>query len=258
VTATGTYAPKPGAAPLPRMIAAQAALETKMLLRNGEQLLLTMFIPITLLVGLILLPLGSFGDPRQDIIVPAILALAVMSTGFTGQAIAVGFDRRYGALKRLGATALPKWGIIGGKIAAVVLVVALQTALIGGIGLALGWRPPLAGTLLALPVLVLGTATFSALGLLLGGRLRAEIVLALANIIWFVLLGLGSFALAVRLADDEVPGWLYQLAHLSPSGALVSGLHGALGGTVEVFALAVLAVWGIGGAALAVRTFRFT
>lgn len=46
------------------MLAAQYGLELKLLLRNGEQLLLTMFIPITLLVGLTLLPIGSLGDHR--------------------------------------------------------------------------------------------------------------------------------------------------------------------------------------------------
>ncbi len=79
------------------MLAAQYGLELKLLLRNGEQLLLTMFIPITLLIGLTLLPpLGSFGAHRVAVFVPAIMALAVISTAFTGQAIAVAFDRRYG------------------------------------------------------------------------------------------------------------------------------------------------------------------
>ena len=123
------------------MLAAQFGLELKLLLRNGEQLLLTMFIPITLLVGLTLLPLGSFGDNRAATFVPAIMALAVISTAFTGQAIAVAFDRRYGALKRLGATALPVWGIIAGKSLAVVAVVFLQSIMLGAIGFALGWRP---------------------------------------------------------------------------------------------------------------------
>ena len=100
---------------VPRMLIAQYGLELKLLLRNGEQLLLTMFIPITLLVGLTVLPLGDFGDNRVAVFVPAIMALAVISTAFTGQAIAVAFDRRYGALKRLGATPLPVWGIIAGK-----------------------------------------------------------------------------------------------------------------------------------------------
>ena len=144
----GTFTPDPRPNSVGRMLTAQYALDLKLLLRNGEQLLLTMFIPITLLIGLTLLPLGSFGEPRVAVFIPAIMALAVISTAFTGQPIAVAFDRRYGALKRLGATALPVWAIIAGKVLAVVTVVFLQAMLLGGIALALGWRPPVAGLLL--------------------------------------------------------------------------------------------------------------
>ena len=165
----GTFTPDPRPAAVPHMLAAQCALELKLLLRNGEQLLLTMFIPITLLVGLTLLPLGSFGANRAATFVPVIMALAVISTAFTGQAIAVAFDRRYGALKRLGATALPVWGIIAGKSLAVVTVVFLQAIILGAIGFALGWRPHPAGLALGAAIIALGTAGFAALGLLLGG-----------------------------------------------------------------------------------------
>ena len=58
--AAGTFTPDPRSAAVPKMLAAQFALELKLLLRNGEQLLLTLFIPITLLVGLTLLPLGRW------------------------------------------------------------------------------------------------------------------------------------------------------------------------------------------------------
>ena len=114
----GTYTPRPGAAPLPRMIAAQAALETRMLLRNGEQLLLTVVIPTLLLVlfsAVDIVDTGA-GEP-VDFLAPGVLALAVMSTAFTGQAIATGFERRYGVLKRLGASPLPRWGLMTAKTA---------------------------------------------------------------------------------------------------------------------------------------------
>src|ERR1700721_4196601 len=173
--AAGTFSPDPRPAAVPRMLAAQFALELKLLLRNGEQLLLTMFIPITLLVGLTLLPLGSFGNNRAATFVPVIMARVVISTAFTGQAIAVAFDRRSGALKRLGATALPVWGIIAGKSLAVVAVVFLQSILLGAIGFALGWRPNIAGLVLGAAIIALGTAGFAALGLLLGGTLRAGV-----------------------------------------------------------------------------------
>jgi ABC-2 type transport system permease protein len=224
------------------------------LLRNGEQLLLTMFIPITLLVGLTLLPLGSFGEHRVAVFVPAIMALAVISTAFTGQAIAVAFDRRYGALKRLGATALPVWGIIAGKALAVVTVVFLQALLLGGIGLALGWRPHLAGLLLGAAIIALGTAGFVAMGLLLGGTLRAEIVLAVANLLWFVFAGFG----ALTLETETVPRAVSAVARLTPSGALTEALSQALTLSVDWFGIAVLAVWGGLSALAALRWFRFT
>jgi ABC-2 type transport system permease protein len=250
----GTFTPDPRTAAVSQMLNAQFGLELRLLLRNGEQLLLTMFIPITLLVGLTLLPLGSFGSNRAATFVPAIMALAVISTAFTGQAIAVAFDRRYGALKRLGATALPVWGLIAGKSLAVVAVVALQSVLFGAIGVALGWRPPLLGLALGALIIALGTAVFAALGLLLGGTLRAEIVLAIANLLWFVFAGLGALVLDVGL----VPTAVQWVARLTPSGALTEALSRAMTLSVDWFGIAVLAAWGAVAALCAVRWVRFT
>ena len=250
----GTFTPDPHPAAVPKMLAAQFALELKLLLRNGEQLLLTMFIPITLLVGLTLLPLGSFGDNRVATFVPVIMALAVISTAFTGQAIAVAFDRRYGALKRLGATALPVWGIIAGKSAAVVTVVFLQAIILGAIGFALGWRPPPAGLAVGAVVIALGTGVFAALGLLLGGTLRAEIVLAVANLLWFVFAGLGALTIETRMIGSAVK-WV---ARLTPAGALTETLSRAMSLSVDWFGVLVLAVWGTLAGLAALRWFRFT
>lgn len=250
----GTFSPDPRPNTVPRMLLSQYGLELKLLLRNGEQLLLTMFIPITLLIGLTLLPFGSFGPDRVSVFVPAIMALAVISTAFTGQAIAVAFDRRYGALKRLGATALPVWGIIAGKSMAVVSVVFLQAILLGAIGFALGWRPDPVGLLLGAVVIALGTATFVALGLLLGGTLKAEVVLALANLLWFVFAGIG----ALTLETQAVPAAVRWVARLTPSGALTEALTQALTPSLDWFGIAVLAVWGGIGALAALRWFKFT
>ncbi|MCF8587963.1 ABC transporter permease [Gordonia liuliyuniae] len=253
----GTFAPAPAPAPLFAMVAAQTRMELTLLLRNGEQLLLTMFIPITLMIGLSLLPIdtgsGDTTAARATTFVPAILAVAIMSTAFTGQAIAVGFDRRYGALKRLGATPIPRWGIIAGKSCAVVIVVVLQSLIIGAIGLALGWRPAIAGLLLGATIIALGTVAFAVLGLLLGGTMKAEIVLALGNLIWFVLLGLSSLV----VFDEHVPSAVHWAARCSPSGALTEALIQALDSSVDLFGIGVLAAWTVVGGALAVRWFRF-
>ncbi len=248
----GTFTPDPRPASRATMLTAQTGLELKLLLRNGEQLLLTMFIPITLLIGLTLLPFGDLGAHRVDRIVPMVMMTAVMSTAFTGQAIAVGFDRRYGALKRLGATALPRWGVIAGKCAAVLIVVVLQAMLLGAIGVALGWRPGIGGLALGALVIALGTATFAAMGLLLGGTLKAEVVLALANILWFIMLGISSLVLV-----DSLPTALTVIARLIPSGALAYALDAALSGSIDWFGVAVLAVWGVACGWLATRLFRF-
>ncbi|MEV6213117.1 ABC transporter permease [Nocardia sp. NPDC051833] len=250
----GTFAPDPRPATRRTMLIAQTGLELKLLLRNGEQLLLTMFIPITLLIGLTLLPFGELGEHRVDKVVPMVMMTAVMSTAFTGQAIAVGFDRRYGALKRLGATPLPRWGVIAGKCAAVLIVVVLQAILLGAIGAALGWRPGIGGLALGALVIALGTATFAAMGLLLGGTLKAEVVLALANILWFIMLGVASLV----LVGDSLPAALTVLVRLVPSGALAFALESALTGAVDWFAVAVLAVWGVLCGWLATRLFRFS
>ncbi|MFD3811276.1 ABC transporter permease [Rhodococcus sp. NPDC058639] len=252
--AEGTFTPRPTPNAPARMLAAQTRMELKLLLRNGEQLLLTMFIPVTLLIGLTLLPIADLGEDRAARVLPAVMMVAIMSTAFTGQAIAVGFDRRYGALKRIGATALPKWGIIAGKSGAVGIVVVLQSILLGGIGVALGWRPTAVGLLVGAVVIALGTVMFATLGLLLGGTLRAEIVLALANIVWFVLLGIGS----IVLLDDVVPDAVLHVVRLVPSGALTLALDTAVAGGVDWLSIAVLVVWTAIGGAAAVRWFRFT
>ena len=153
-------APEPGAAPLPRMIGAQAGLELRFLLRNGEQLLLTLIIPVLLLLAFGHEPLVAIRGSRIDFVVPGILALAVLSTAFTSQAIATGFERRYGVLKRLGATPLSRAGLIAAKTTAVLAVEVLQAVVIVGAGLALGWRPHASAAGIAWVILlaVAGTA----------------------------------------------------------------------------------------------------
>lgn len=251
--APGTFTPDPRPNTVQRMLAAQYGLELKLLLRNGEQLLLTLFIPVTLLVGLTVLRVGSF-DNHAAVFVPAIMALAIISTAFTGQAIAVAFDRRYGALKRLGATPLPVWGIIAGKSLAVVTVVFLQSILLGAIGFGLGWRPPPLGLVLGAAIIALGTAGFAALGLLLGGTLKAEVVLAVANLLWFVLAGFG----ALTLGGVVVASRLDWVARLTPSGALTEALSQAMTLSVDWCGLGVLVAWGTLAALAALRWFRFT
>ncbi|MEV5841992.1 ABC transporter permease [Streptomyces sp. NPDC051985] len=253
-TGTGTYTPRPGAAPLLRMIAAQAALETRMLLRNGEQLLLTVVIPTLLLVLFSSVDVVDTGAGRSvDFLAPGVLALAVMSTAFTGQAIATGFERRYGVLKRLASSPLPRWGLMAAKTASVLVTEILQVILLTVIAFALGWSPhgsPLAVLLL----LVLGTAAFSGLGLLMAGTLKAEATLAAANLVFLLLLVGGG----VIVPLDKFGG-AQDVLGLLPISALSDGLRDVLqhGAGTPWGDLGILGVWAVLGLAAAGRFFRW-
>lgn len=255
MTATGTYAPKPGAAPLTRMIAAQAVLETKLLLRNGEQLLLTVIIPTLLLVLFSTVDVVDTGDGETvDFLAPGILALAVMSTAFTGQAIATGFERRYGVLKRLAASPLPRWGLMTAKTLSVLVTEMLQVLLVTVIALALGWDPQGSPVPVFL-LLLLGTAAFSGLGLLMAGTLKAEATLAAANLVFLLLLVGGGVVVPL----DRFPDGAQDVLGLLPVSALSEGLRDVLqhGAGMPWGSLGILTAWAVAGLAAAGKFFRW-
>ncbi|MDX3185955.1 ABC transporter permease [Streptomyces sp. NPDC048215] len=251
----GTYTPRPGAAPLHRMIAAQAALETRMLLRNGEQLLLTVVIPALLLVLFSAVDVVDTGAGEAvEFLTPGILALAVMSTAFTGQAIATGFERRYGVLKRLGASPLPRWGLMTAKTLSVLVTEVLQVVLLTVIAFALGWSPQ-GNPFSVLLLLVLGTVAFSGLGLLMAGTLKAEATLAAANLVFLLLLVGGGVVVPL----DRFPEAAQSVLGLLPISALSDGLRDVLqhGAAMPWGDAAVLAVWAVLGLGAAARFFRW-
>jgi ABC-2 type transport system permease protein len=236
------------------MLFVHARTEALLTLRNSEQILLTLLIPVALLVGLTVVDVFDVPEPRIDSVTPRVFALAVMSSAFTGQAIALGFDRRYGVLKRLAATALPRWLLVGGRATAGLVVVAVQVVVLAVIAAALGWAPQ--GLLWALLLVIVGTLSFGALGVLLGGALKAEIVLALANVVWFVLLLAGG----IVVPASSMPGALGDVVALLPSGALADGMRTALvdGAAPGWPVFAVLVGWGAAAALLATRTTKLS
>ncbi|MDP3969538.1 MAG: ABC transporter permease [Nocardioides sp.] len=256
---SGTFTPRPGAAPLLRQVRAQTLMEARLMLRNGEQLLLAVVIPLLVLVGGVLaagrLGLALDGRSAVDVLTPGVLALAVMSTSFTSLAIATGFERRYGVLKRLGTAPLPRSGLLTGKVGALLIVQVLQVLAVGTVAAALGWRPTSALPALAGAVLLAacGTAAFAALGLLLAGSLRAEATLAAANLIYLLLLTAGAVVLPAATY-----GWFGDVAVWLPSGALGEGLRGALlDAAVPLREIAVLLAWAALGTLLTARTFSW-
>ncbi|RLV49361.1 ABC transporter permease [Nocardioides mangrovicus] len=255
---TLTLTPAPGAAPLPRMVLAQARMESRLLLRNGEQLLIAIVIPVIVLIGTVVGAdhLHQLRTERPiDVFAPGVLGLAVMSTSFTSLAIATGFERRYGVLKWLGSSPLPRSGLLLGKVGSLLMVEVLQLVVLGGVAAAMGWHPSLdpVAVLGAVAMLVLGTAAFASLGLFVAGALRAEATLAVANLVYLLLLAGGGVVLPTRWY-----GGFGHVAWLLPSGALGEGLRSALdGGGFPALATLVLVAWTALGTFLTARTFSW-
>lgn len=236
-------------ASLAARVLAQARLETGTALRNGEQLVVTLVLPLLALVGVHVTGLlDAPGRSGLDVATPGVLALAVMSSAFTSTAIATGFERRYDVLAALATTPLGTAGLVLGKALSVLAVLTVQVLVIGSVALALGWSPVPTGLVPALTAIGLGAVAFTALGLLLAGTARPEATLAVANLAWVLLGALGGTVFPPRW-----PG-----IGLLPSGALGDGLRTALlEGAWDLDALLVLLLWSAAAVALALRFFRW-
>ncbi len=226
-----------------------------MTLRRGESVLLALGIPVVLL-GFFsvvdVLPTGS-GEP-VDFLFPGILALAVMSTAMVSTAIATGFERQYGVLKRLGTTPLGRPRLLGAKVVGIAAIEALQVVVLLVEALALGYRFEAADLAIALVAVILATSAFAGLGLVMAGTLPALTTLAAANGLYLVLLLLSGMLFPL----DRLPGPLAAFARILPSGALAEILRAALsGGGTPGRALGVLAVWALLAPIAAARMFRW-
>jgi len=239
-----------------RRVVAQCGAEVGMTLRRGESLLLTIFIPVILLVffsEVHLLPTGT--THPVSFLAPGILALAVMGTALVNLSIATGFERGYGVLKRLGATPLGRPALLGAKIVAVLVVEAVQGLVLVPVAMGLGWHPTAGGVGRAVVVVVLATAGFGGIGLLLAGVLRAEVNLAAANGLWLLLLLVSGMLAPLT----KLPGGLQAVAKALPAAALSDALHSALGlgAAVPGGAWVVLVVWAAAAPLAAAATFRW-
>lgn len=236
-------------------VVAQTKAELALTLRRGESLLVSFAIPIGILVFFSKVnAVSTTYDEPVDFLVPGVLALAVMSTAMVSLAIATGYERRYGVLKRLGSTPLSRGGLLVSKTANVLAIEILQAVVIVLTGIALGWNAS-GGLVLAALFLLLGTIAFAGVGLLMAGTLRAEATLALANGLFLVLLFVGGMAYPL----DKLPNILEEVAKVLPAAALSESVRGALtpGVDVPAWSVIVLVLWAIGAPLLAARFFRW-
>ncbi len=247
--------PNRAASPV-RQIMTQTQFELLLTLRRGENILITLIVPVMLLIFFASLNIVPAVNGRAiNFLLPGILALAIMAAGMVNLGIATAYERYYGVLKRLGSSPLPRSGLIIAKVISILILEVVQVILLVGVAVLLyGWQP--AGQVwLTLLALALGTVTFAAIGLAMAGGLRAEITLAGANALFllFVLLGGGILPL------DHLPAPLAAMAQLLPAAALTQALQASMsnGASFPGFALLVLAIWTIVMLIVAIRTFQW-
>ena len=245
--------PAAAAAPRLRRITRHALLEARLVVRNGEQLLLALLIPLALIIGQAFLG-GRLGIDTSRF-VPSVIALGLWSTGFTSAAITTAFERRYGVLERLAATPLRPIDLLAGKALAIAVLAAGQALVLAVAGLATGWTPrPSGGQVLVVAVTVpLALVAFASAALTLSGRGSAELTLGLANLIY-----LAGAAAGLLVPLELFPGWLQPVLAGLPTAALAEALRDAATGAVRPWPILVTLLWSIAGLLLARKAFRWT
>lgn len=250
---TLNFTPDARPAPAGTRVWAHAKTEASLIVRNGEQAILAIVIPLAVLVGTRFFGARLGLDLQQ--MAPSVLALVMWSSCLTTLAIGTGFERRYNVLERMAATPLGKPGILLGKGLSIAMITVCQVAILSAAGLALGWRPSftIASLAVATAVSLLAMGAFAGLALSISGSLRPEATLAVANLLYLVGMPLG-----VLLPLDRYPAALQPALGALPTGALGETLRHAAEGVALGWPLAVAALWCVGTLALAWKVFTWT
>jgi ABC-2 type transport system permease protein len=234
----------------------QWRLERRMFWRNPTAAFFSFVLP---LIFLFLFGAIFSGDQKTlDVIVPGILGLSVMSTTFNALAMNITFLREEGVLKRIHGTPMPPVSYLGGVAANAVSNAFVQVVIVvlaGKVFFGIGWPKDW----LELAVFaVVGVATLAALGVAFSHAIpNFDAAPAYTNIVFLPVI----FISGVFYDVDNAPQFLRDVAQVLPLTHIIDGVSAALV-TGEPLAdnlgnLAVVAVWGVVGAFLAVRGFSW-
>ncbi|HJP88691.1 MAG TPA: ABC transporter permease [Candidatus Limnocylindrales bacterium] len=190
-------------------------------------------------------------------IVPSILAMALMQLGIFA-AIPLVQQREKLILKRLNATPLPRWVLVGSNVLVRLVIAAAQTALIIGIGVSmLGVQ--IAGNWLAIAGFVtLGALTFTSIGYVIASFAKTEEAAnGMTSIVQFPLMFLSGIFFPLEI----MPDWLRGVATFMPLTYLGDALRQSMVGGVPFQPLGidalVLAGWLVVTLGISARFFRW-
>jgi ABC-2 type transport system permease protein len=232
--------------------------------RNPQSRFFTLALPIIFLVIFV----SVFGNDTLEngvrastYYVPGIAALAIIASSFFNLVIAITAQRESGLLKRRRATPVPAWVLIAGRtLTAVVVSLAVMTVLLLIGRFAYGVKLP-SHTIPAVAITaVVGSIAFCCLGYALSTTISSEE--AAQPTVQAIMLPL-YFISGVFIPNINLPNWLRDVAKAFPVQHLAAGLHqafdpSATGGGIVWSDLAVLALWGTAGLAIALVRFTWT
>jgi ABC-2 type transport system permease protein len=244
------------AAPVAKQILQQVKFELLLTARRGENVLVTLILPILLLVFFTSLNIGPHIHGKAiNFLLPGILAVAIIAAGMVNLGIATAYERYYGILKRLGSSPLSRSSLIIAKIMAILILEVIQVVVLVGVAILLyGWQPA-GSALLTLLTIALGTVTFASFGLAMAGALRAEATLAGANALFMVFLLIGGGILPL----EHLPPFLANIAQVLPAAPLAEALQATMnsGSAFPATQLITLTIWAVIVLIIAVRTFKW-
>ena len=242
-----------------RLVAHQVRYEQLSFWRNPQSAIFTFVFPVVFVIIMGAL-FGSVGRSSYfsglsalQYYVPTIAALCVLGSCYGQLAVALAARRQNGILKRIRATPLPAWAYFIGLLAHCILVSIADIALIVGMGCLYGVPFPSHWAAIAL-TLVLGAAAFCALGVAVASVIsNAEAAPAVAQLVLFPLLFLSGTYLPIHSQMlNQVTGWL----PIRPFNEALTGPLSRHTGA-DWRHLAVLAAWGVIGAIVAFRRYRW-
>jgi ABC-2 type transport system permease protein len=234
----------------------QYRLERRMFWRNPSAAFFNFLLP--------LLFLGAGGavlhgnQRKEDLLIPAIAGMSVMSTTFTALAYNIVFLRERGVLKRIRGTPLPTLSYFGGVALNAVTNTALQIAIVvlsGRLIFGIGWPSDWGELVLFVAA---GVICFAALGVAFAHLIpNFESTAAYVNAVFLPVVFLSFYV----FDSHSAPAFLRHIAEALPLKPLIDGLYGALvtgsGLSGHLDALAVIALWGAVGIYFAVRHFSW-
>lgn len=232
----------------------QAAWELKLNVKNGEQLLLLVLIPIAVLVTLTQTSIisGEKWDVASALSVA--ITVAILAAGFTSLAISTAFERRSGTLVTMGVTPISKVELVTGKTLSTLYLATISTLILLLVSLVLGWVPTLQAIFIPLS-LMLGIASVTGLAFLIAGTMRAEAVLAVANAIFVMSMIFGGILF-------QYSGFAGVVTNLFPPAALSNCMSFAFNTSSAdspnlFISVGVLVGWSIAGTFAAARYFKW-